>query len=70
MNMNNHYTPKNDPRPVTNHARAISSNDEHKEPQQLPAGGWLREVSSRENWRTTTIVHRHRDQAATTTSPL
>jgi len=65
MNMNNNQTSKNDPRPVPNHARATSSSDEQTTPQQLPAGGWLREVSSRENWRTTTIVHRHRDRAAT-----
>jgi len=65
MNMNNNHPIKNDPRPVPNHARATSGSDEHTAPQRLPAGGWLREISTRENWRTTTIVHRHRDRAAT-----
>jgi hypothetical protein len=69
MKMNNNHTRKNDPIPVMNHARAMTGSDEKPSPQQMPAGGWLREVSSRENWRTTTIVHRHRDQAATTPSP-
>jgi hypothetical protein len=69
MKMNSNHTRKHDPCPVMNHARAMSGSDEHTSPQQMPAGGWLREVSSRENWRTTTIVHRHRDQAASTTSP-
>lgn len=69
MKMNNNYTRKNDPCPVLNYARAMSVSDEHTSPQQMPAGGWLREVSSHENWRTTTFVHRHRDQAAITPSP-
>jgi hypothetical protein len=64
MNMINNNTQENNPRPVPDHARAISSNDEHTPFQRLPAGGWVREVSCRENWRTTTIVHRHRDEAA------
>ena len=32
-------------------------------PLRMPAGGWFREVATNENWRTTTIVQRHRDQA-------
>jgi len=35
-------------------------------PHRMPAGGWFREVATSENWRTTTIVQRHRDQAAMT----
>jgi len=30
---------------------------------RMPAGGWLRDISAHENWRTTTIVQRHRDRA-------
>jgi hypothetical protein len=37
-------------------------------PRRMPAGGWFREVATSENWRTTTIVQRHRDQAVTTPS--
>jgi hypothetical protein len=33
-------------------------------PHRMPAGGWFREIATNENWRTTTIVQRHRDQAA------
>jgi hypothetical protein len=35
-------------------------------PLRMPAGGWFREVATNENWRTTTIVQRHRDRASTT----
>jgi hypothetical protein len=38
-------------------------------PLRMPAGGWFREVATSENWRTTTIVQRHRDRAMTTPSP-
>ncbi|MHB8164357.1 MAG: hypothetical protein ACYDDV_08410 [Methanoregula sp.] len=61
----NNDTQKNGILTTLHRARAMISNDEHASPQQLPAGGWVREVSCHENWRTTTIVHRHRDQAAT-----
>jgi hypothetical protein len=37
-------------------------------PHRMPAGGWFREIATNENWRTTTIVQRHRDQAAMTPS--
>jgi hypothetical protein len=37
-------------------------------PLRMPAGGWFREVATNENWRTTTIVQRHRDQAVITSS--
>ena len=33
-------------------------------PHSMPAGGWIREIAPSENWRTTTIVQRHRDRAA------
>lgn len=35
-------------------------------PHRMPAGGWFREVTTSENWRTTTIVQRHRDRASST----
>lgn len=38
-------------------------------PHRMPAGGWIREIATSENWRTATIVLRHRDQAATTLVP-
>ncbi len=37
-----------------------------KTPRHMPAGGWFREVATSENWRTTTIVQRHRDRAVMT----
>jgi hypothetical protein len=37
-------------------------------PRRMPAGGWFREVTTSENWRTTTIVQRHRDRASSTPS--
>jgi len=35
-------------------------------PRRMPAGGWFTEVATNENWRTTTIVQRHRDRAVMT----
>lgn len=35
-------------------------------PRHMPAGGWLTEAMTSENWRTTTIVRRYRDQAVQT----
>lgn len=37
-----------------------------KTPHRMPAGGWFRDVATSENWRTTTIVQRHRDRATMT----
>ena len=37
-------------------------------PHCMPAGGWLGEIVTSENWRTTTIVQRHRDRAMMTPS--
>jgi hypothetical protein len=31
-------------------------------PDTMPKGGWIRDVPVNENWRTTTIVQRHRDR--------
>jgi hypothetical protein len=49
---------------VAHHARKGHS----AEPHQMPAGGWLKDIAMSENWRTTTIVQRHRDRATTTPS--
>lgn len=38
-------------------------------PLRMPAGGWFRDVATSENWRTTTIVRRHRDRAVMTPAP-
>jgi len=35
-------------------------------PLRMPAGGWLKEIATNEEWRTTTIVRRHRDRAMMT----
>ncbi len=45
---------------ILNAARSI--------PHRMPAGGWFREIATNENWRTTTIVQRHRDRAVMTPS--
>ena len=37
-------------------------------PRRMPAGGWLKDIATNENWRTTTIVRRHRDRAASNPS--
>jgi len=34
-------------------------------PLRMPAMGWIRDIATSENWRTTTIVQRHRDSAST-----
>ena len=52
----------------TGHAPLYAFDGSHSStrsgPCRMPAGGWLREVATSENWRTTTIVQRHRDWAA------
>ena len=64
MIMNN-TTHSKEPGTLIRYARRPTSHDRDiPGPQQMPAGGWLHEISSRENWRTTTIVRRHRDQTA------
>jgi hypothetical protein len=52
------------PGPATHPARDGSRGALRVGPHQMPAGGWLRDVSTNENWRTTTIVQRHRDRAS------
>jgi hypothetical protein len=64
MIMNN-TTHGKEPGTLIRYARRLTSPDkDHASSEQMPAGGWLHEISSQENWRTTTIVRRHRDKAA------
>jgi hypothetical protein len=49
--------------PAPHHARDGSHCSTRSDPGRMPAEGWLREVATSENWRTTTIVQRHRDRA-------
>ncbi|NMB79159.1 MAG: hypothetical protein GYA23_08705 [Methanomicrobiales archaeon] len=50
---------------AAHHARSGSDATTPVSPHRMPAGGWIREIATSENWRTTTIVQRHRDRAAT-----
>jgi hypothetical protein len=50
------------------HAREVVHNTTRTNPHSMPAGGWLKDITTNENWRTTTIVQRHRDRAASTPS--
>lgn len=64
MIMNNNTHGK-EPGILIRYARKVTSHGKDTPgAQQMPAGGWLHEISSQENWRTSTIVRRHRDQAA------
>jgi len=46
------------------HAREGEHYATRTNPGRMPAGGWLKDIATNENWRTTTIVQRHRDRAA------
>jgi hypothetical protein len=64
-------TSTNNPEPGTilhqafQHAREGAQTGNRTRPYRMPVMGWLREISAVENWRTGTIVRRHRDSAAT-----
>jgi hypothetical protein len=61
-NQNTELTPARAVRPVLEGLlKAV-----RETPRRMPAGGWLKEVATSENWRTTTIVQRHRDRAGMT----
>jgi hypothetical protein len=47
------------------HAREGSNTGNRARPHRMPAGGWIQEIAPSENWRTTTIVRRHRDSVTT-----
>jgi hypothetical protein len=60
MTTNNDHAPGQNP----HHAREGSNTITRASPRRMPAGGWIREIATSENWRTTTVVRRHRDRAA------
>ncbi|MDD5142912.1 hypothetical protein [Methanoregula sp.] len=49
------------------HACEGSLTGNRARPHRMPAMGWIREIVPNEDWRTTTIVGRHRDSAMTRT---
>lgn len=62
--MINNTMPENRSCTAPQYSRIIPGSNARPVTKQMPAGGWLHDVSSRENWRTTTIVHRYRDRVA------
>ena len=64
MKMINNTLPENQPCTAPQYSRINTGSNARPVPKQMPAGGWLHDVSSRENWRTTTIVHRFRDRVS------
>lgn len=46
-------------------ARNGSQTGTRAHPHRMPVMGWIRDIATSENWRTTTIVRRHRDSATT-----
>ncbi len=69
MNTDHTHTDKNHPGHNAHHARDGSDCKTRAGPHRMPVGGWFREIATSENWRTTTIVQRHRDRAAITPAP-
>jgi hypothetical protein len=63
MTTHHNHTHENEPGHDAHHDRDTPT---RSGPHTLPAGGWIREITTSENWRTTTIVQRHRDRAAMT----
>jgi hypothetical protein len=59
-------TTNSNPDPGTGHeqARDGSRTGTRAQPHRMPVMGWIRDIATSENWRTTTIVQRHRDRAA------
>ncbi|AGB02309.1 hypothetical protein [Methanoregula formicica] len=49
--------------PAHQNAREGSPAGTRARPHRMPAMGWIREIAPSENWRTTTIVSRHRDSS-------
>ena len=69
MNTDLTHTETNHPFHAAHHDRDGSNCTIRAGPDRMPAGGWIREIATSENWRTTTIVQRHRDRAAMTPTP-
>ena len=68
MTTTNNHIPGTDAGHAPHHTRDGSHHSTRSRPCLMPAGGWIREVATSENWRTTTIVQRHRDRAAAPSS--
>jgi len=49
---------------ILHHAQAVSNCIRSIRSSRMPAGGWLNDIPTNENWRFATIVRRHRDQSA------
>jgi len=64
--MNKDHTDTHDTRPPHDaHHTGVDRDRMQVTPDRMPAGGWISDIALNENWRTTTIVQRHRDRAAT-----
>jgi len=68
MNTDQTHTNKDLPAHAAPHERDKPDSMTRAEPHRMPAGGWIREIATSENWRTTTIVQRHRDRASPVSS--
>jgi hypothetical protein len=68
MTTHNNQKPEKKPGLTIRHVRDGILSVACSTPHRMPAGGWLREVATNEDWRTTTIVQRHRDRAGRTPS--
>jgi len=64
MTTSNNQIPGTETGHTQHHAREGSHHSTRTHPSRMPVGGWLKEVATSENWRTTTIVQRHRDREA------
>ncbi|WP_292421513.1 hypothetical protein [Methanoregula sp.] len=51
--------------PAHQNAREESRTSIPARPCRMPVMGWIREIAPSENWRTTTILRRHRDSSLT-----
>jgi hypothetical protein len=64
MTTHNNYAQETNAGHAPHHARGGSHSAARTNPRRMPEGGWLKDFATNENWRTTTIVQRHRDRAA------
>jgi hypothetical protein len=65
MTSTNNPVPGTDLHRAQQQAREDSLTGNRARPQRMPVMGWIREIAHGENWRTATIVRRHRDSAVT-----
>lgn len=69
MTAHQNHTHEPVPGHAAHYAREGAASTGRAGPHTMPAGGWIKDIATNENWRTTTIVQRHRDRAAITPSP-